>query len=350
MLTKNKNARTEEVIFPKIIGIIASKNPTSALSQTVESLIKGGASSVVVVDDGSDDPSSFEVFERVQAMGAVVVHLKRNVGKAAALKEAFKMVPADCVIVQTDDDTLAGNLLIPLKMLVSGKADIIDIRVETNRTKTVIGHVQELCYWIVNVFIKRIQDLFRARLWMSGASVMYSYRAGSVLLLKPSYTVTEDTEGLFRARKEGMRIRSCFKKEAQFITMVPENFHDLNKQWQRWALGNGQVMGIYGLGGGLKRVSLMNAAWISLLILPIPLAIVNGAIRNPESLFAVSFIFGIIGAIVLRRFVLVYVSVLLPFISLVWIIHAVSGMFRAIRQPMSKGNALAWVSPKRTAF
>ena len=65
-----------------------------------------------------------------------IVRLHENVGKATALKTAFNHVPPGWLIVQTDDDTIAGDLSRPARMLSGkGKADIADIRVEVIELK-----------------------------------------------------------------------------------------------------------------------------------------------------------------------------------------------------------------------
>ena len=334
----------------KITGLIASKNPVPALLKTVESIFLGGATQIIVVDDGSDNPASKAVFDQVQAIGAHVIHLPENVGKAAALRVGFQAVPLNSLIVQTDDDTLASDLSIPREILVSGKADIVDIRVETNHTKSIIGLIQELDYWMMNAFVKRLQDLFRARLWMSGASVMYTFRAGQELLLQPSYTMTEDTEGLFRARMKGYNIRYCSKRESQFTTMVPEDWRGLRKQWKRWATGNGQVIGLYGLGGGISRVTLMNFfAWVTLAILPAPLFIIYGFTSTMKWTVLFSMLVGLIGPLSCAGRYWSWYGRIAP--------RHFDGMdpacarriVLAMRKPLSLGH-MGWVSPKRTAF
>jgi len=79
-----------------ITGLISSYNPTWALLETVESMFKGGASVVIVVDDGSPKPDAAAIFEAVEALGAKVIHPGKNVGKASALKSGFHM----CRLVQ----------------------------------------------------------------------------------------------------------------------------------------------------------------------------------------------------------------------------------------------------------
>ncbi len=334
-----------------IIGLIASKNPVAALEATVQSLFRGGASRVIVVNDGSDDPDSLPIFDRVAEAGAEVVHLKKNVGKSKALRKGFRILPKQCIIIQTDDDTLAGNLAGPARIIREGKADIVDIRVETTRTSSLLGLVQELDYWMINAVSKRIQGFLDARLWMSGASVMYSYKAGRELILSVSHTMTEDTEGLYRARSKGFRVKYYSKHDAQFLTMVPEDFMGLHKQWRRWSTGNGQVIGLYGLGAGNARIAAVNAiSWIDVAIVPVPLAVRFGLVSSVIWAFGASFLIGLIGALRLKRGRVAFVGVFLPFISVLWTLHALQGLYLAYRLSKSGETVLTWVSPKRTSI
>ncbi len=333
-----------------LIGLISSKNPVAALEVTVQSLFAGGADRVIIVDDGSDDPESMVVFDNVEAAGAEVLHLKKNVGKSKALKRAFAMMPKRCIIVQTDDDTLATDLRKPAELIRSGKADVVDIRVETIGTKSLLGLVQELDYWLINAVTKRVQDVLRARLWMSGASVMYSYEAGKDIL-KPAHTITEDTEGLFRARAKGWKIRFYSKHDGQFLTMVPEDFSSLHKQWRRWAMGGGQIIGIYGMGGGNLRVAAVNVfAWFNLIAMPFIVVWQYGLVASALAGYGWGITVGLVGAIRLKRARLLFAGIFLPYISALWAFHALQGLYLAYRHARSgKANVMTWVSPKRTA-
>ncbi|MDB5180144.1 MAG: icaA [Candidatus Saccharibacteria bacterium] len=333
-----------------IIGLIASKNPVDAIVLTVQSLFKGGAIRVIVVDDGSDDPDARRVFKAVEAIGGEVIHLEKNVGKAKALKEGFKIIPAQSVIIQTDDDSLASDLQRPAELIRSRKADIVDIRVEAPRTLSLIGQVQEVSYWLVNAFTKRLQDALRSRLWLSGCSLMYSHAAGKELIMRQAFTITEDTEGLFRARKKGLIVRYCADKRSAFVTMVPEDFKSLRKQWQRWATGNAQVMSIYGLGGGNPRIATVNVlAWLYLLVLPIIPFLYQSASLTLFWWFINGIAIGILAAVRMNRPYLMVVGILFPLIGLLWTFHAVEGFWLAYRRAKRGGISLAWISPKRSA-
>jgi cellulose synthase/poly-beta-1,6-N-acetylglucosamine synthase-like glycosyltransferase len=329
--------------MPPIAALISTKNPTGAIMSTVTSLIEGGAAKVIVVNDGSDAPESLAILGCLYGNPNVsVVHMPRNGGKAAALRAGYGYVPRGWMIVQTDDDTIAGNLAAPATMLATGKTDIADIRIEVARTRSLLGAIQELDYWLINAIVKRYQNLLRSRLWMSGASVMYTYAAGRVLLCEQASSITEDTEGLFRARKAGFRVRYC--PGTTFYTMVPERLPDLRRQWQRWSLGNGQVIGLYGLGGGNMRIATVNlASWLYLVVLPVPAAILGGVAQTLFWLAVYGVLIGIAGAIAMQRPKLALVGLFIPLVSAYWAYHACEGLVRAARNP--RQVRMTWASP-----
>ena len=331
-----------------IIGLISSKNPADALVVTVQSLFINGAARVIVVDDGSNDHSARRIFKAVEKIGGEVIHLSKNAGKAKALKEGFKIIQARSIIIQTDDDAICGDLQHPAELIRSRKADIVDIRIEAARTETLIGQVQEIAYWLMNAIVKRVQDVARARLWLSGCSLMYTHAAGQTLIMRQAFTMTEDTEGLFRARKKGLRVRYCANRGSAFVTMVPEDFISLRKQWQRWTTGNAQVMSIYGFGGGNSRVAVVNIfAWLYLLVLPI-LPLFYDILSTLIWWFINGIVFAILAAISLKRGHLVLVGIVFPFIGILWTYHALEGFWLAYQRAKRGGNiSLAWESPKR---
>ena len=145
------------IVLPRtgnpIVGLIAALNPVIALVSTVISLLENGASWVVVVNDGSDDPESLHVFDKVAKIAqTTVINLPKNSGKSAALRAGYLALPPDprIVIMQTDDDTAAGMLRYPLRLIRRGRAHIVDIRIETFDGNNLIGLVQQLDYWLIN--------------------------------------------------------------------------------------------------------------------------------------------------------------------------------------------------------
>ena len=336
--------------FKPLFGLISSKNPVPALIETVKSLFRGGCVGVIVVDDGSDDEAARKIFDKAEQAGAQVIHLKKNMGKAKALQAGFRAMPHGAIIVQTDDDTLAGDLSAPLNRIRNGAADIVDIRVEVMKTKTLIGAVQELAYWLINAVPKRLQDWFRARTWMSGASVMYNYEAGKILIMEEASSMTEDTEGLFRARTYGLKVRFHSGYKSRFMTMVPEDFGGVIKQWRRWTTGSGQIIGKYGFGGGYTRIAAVNVFGWCYMMLPIYQEVTAPTLTTLLWLAGSGAVIGIAGAIRLKRAKLAVVGFLLPALQIVWIAMAFSGLWFAWRlhRKGSGQSGMAWVSPKRT--
>lgn len=359
-----------------IVGLVSTKNPTLALVGTVTSLLNGGASRVLVIDDGSDNPECSDFFRLAEEVGAVVLHMPENVGKSSALRAGYLSLPDDprIIIVQTDDDTLAGDLRVPAAMIERGQADIIDIRIETFDGRNLIGLVQQLDYWLINAFIKRFQDWLRARLWVSGASMMYTYDAAEVMLLPEARTQTEDTEGRYRAIAAGLRLRFCASPKAQFKTMVPESRHQLHRQWKRWATGNGQIIKLHGFGGGSRWIATISIlSWVEMLTSPvaqfftgnlfrrfIPSIQVPGQAVVMKTLGPVGSdlltgllwmgifgaVVGVIGAIQLRRPALLLVGFFIPILSLLWTAVAIEGLIIAQKHPDAKGS-LSWEPPTR---
>ena len=132
--------------------------------------------------------------------------------------------------------------------------------------------------------------------------------------------------------------------------MVPEDLATLHKQWRRWATGNGQVMGTYGLGGGNVRIATVNAiSWIDMLV-PIPVTIRYGLMASTIWALGAGVLIGLVGAIRLKRAPVALVGIFMPFMSILWTLHAFQGLYLAYRLSRSgETQQLTWVSPKRSS-
>lgn len=328
----------------ELVGLVATKNPTPALRMTARSLLDGGCDRVVIVNDGSDDISSIHVLKKIRRWkGVEVINLERNVGKSEALRVGFRTLPTNCIIVQTDDDTMAGDLRIPKQLIIDHVADIVDIRIEIMPSRSLLGTAQEIGYWLLNAVVKKLQSLFRTRTWLSGASIMYSYEAAKPILLEESRSMTEDTEGLYRALGNGFRVKYCPNTKAQFSTMAPQALPELYKQWRRWSIGNGQLVTKYKQAG--FRASMMNVlTWLSM-VAPIPTVILSGLYETIIWTFAGAIVSGIVCAIWLKRPLVILGSLVLPFLALMWCCQSFAGLYLAYK--MRDHKEMTWVSPKR---
>ena len=138
----------------------------------------------------------------------------------------------------------------------------------------------------------------------------------------------------------------------------------------RWALGNGQVIKLHGLGGGSKWIALVNLfSWIEMLASPVSQFflgrwigflpwtphipgtdavsqyILGNLIMALMWMAGFGILIGAAGAVMLRRWVLAPVGIFIPLLSLWWAFHAVEGL--AVAQKRPRAENLAWTPPKR---
>lgn len=122
--------------FSRIIPVIPAYNPPDSLPDLVGGLIGAGFGRVVVVDDGSSDSGSAEIFRRFES-DAKLVLLRHavNRGKGAALKTAFRHIIDHCpdiigvVTLDADGQHEIEDAARVASMLASGDAMILGSRV-----------------------------------------------------------------------------------------------------------------------------------------------------------------------------------------------------------------------------
>jgi len=98
-----------------ITAVVACFNYGAYLGEAVESLLAqaGGAPRVVVVDDGSDDPDTLRVLDRLPA--GVELLRQGNRGAGAARNAGLQRADTPYVIVLDADDRLAPGALVALR-------------------------------------------------------------------------------------------------------------------------------------------------------------------------------------------------------------------------------------------
>ena len=72
--------------------IIPSLNPDEKLIGTVTELKSAGFDDIIIIDDGSDEEHKAFFPDLSEHPYCTIIHHKRNKGKGAALKTAFKYV------------------------------------------------------------------------------------------------------------------------------------------------------------------------------------------------------------------------------------------------------------------
>lgn len=76
--------------LPKAAVIIPAYNPTGQLIHMVEDLQAAGFHSIIVVNDGSSNNISQDIFQRIKFLGCDLLTHPNNQGKGRALKTAFE--------------------------------------------------------------------------------------------------------------------------------------------------------------------------------------------------------------------------------------------------------------------
>jgi hypothetical protein len=108
----------------RVVALIPCKDGESSIAETVTALMNEPAvDEVVVIDDGSMDRTS----EKAASVGARVVRLRDNVGKAAALKVGIDATPDADVYLLVDADTraTAAETVHLLPQVLRDEADLV---------------------------------------------------------------------------------------------------------------------------------------------------------------------------------------------------------------------------------
>lgn len=107
----------------RVVALVPARNEADRIGATVTALRAiPGVAEVVVVDDGSVDPTASEAL----AAGAHVLQLPRGAGKGSALEGALRRLPAPDVWLLADADLgeTATALETVLEPVVRGRADL----------------------------------------------------------------------------------------------------------------------------------------------------------------------------------------------------------------------------------
>ena len=141
--------------MPAVIGsnvpiVIPSVHPDENLPMLVRALFDRGVSRIVVVDDGSG-PAYHEVFGACREMGAEVLVHEENLGKGAALRDAFIHLimgwePIDgCVTADSDGQHAPDDVVAVAERFIAGGCDSLvlgvrDMGVEGVPRKSRVGN------------------------------------------------------------------------------------------------------------------------------------------------------------------------------------------------------------------
>lgn len=200
---------------------------------------------VVVVDDKSEDESVTIVMRWMTAHPTIktrLIQLPENVGKAAALNEAIKVIHADFVLATDADATLApGSIQQLLASVTNDRIGAVTGKPIVRNRTTLLGRLQALEYVVIIDRIKRAQDSFYGGI-MTVAGVISLYRTDALRDVGgfDSAAMTEDIDITWRLKKNNWQVH--YNPKALVYILVPETLKGFFKQRTRWSVGGLEVL------------------------------------------------------------------------------------------------------------
>lgn len=343
--------------------MIATKDGAATIGETVEHA--AGQAQVLVVSDGSTD----DTVAVARAAGAEVLELTTNVGKPTALRHLFDHFDVEHAyrfVVIVDDDTALDTGFVD--RCREHFEDDHEVVVTCGETRSDWRHEQRwngwvgaraLAYWRYGLLVKRGQSMLRAITVIPGANSMFRTATMAHLLAEDVRYVVDDTQWLLeiQTRKLG---RVDYAPDAIARVQDPLTAGEWYRQTVRWMWGTFQGVRGHRVGRTWSwfsvSYSLQLLDWaLYVLLWPALLAtiMVRSAAAGPGRLaFAVGLylagylVWGIVGAVALRRWQLVPLFPYLLFMD--WMQRAVTihGFVKAVKEPTAECR---WTSPPRFA-
>jgi glycosyltransferase involved in cell wall biosynthesis len=173
--------------------VIPAYQPKSNLLELIASLLKTADKSqeidakIIVVNDGSTDAESAEVFAKISLIfkNVILLHHKKNLGKGTALKTAFIYIkenfdsPTWVVTADADGQHLASDIWKIVEAGISSKTPTIGVRIFNKNVplRSLLGNI--ITHFLFNfAHKKKISDT------QSGLRGFYSNEIPSLLALK----------------------------------------------------------------------------------------------------------------------------------------------------------------------
>lgn len=350
--------------------LIACYRGEGTIGNTVKAALQTGCD-VYVVDDGSKqlkpgDPRHRRdmTSEVAHAAGAQVVELTENVGKPAALLEAYRQLDLSgrypAVAILDDDVTIEANFVVESLKLFTPEVAIVVGKNLTwwpeEKRKNVWLANRAFSYWNYQLIIRRLQSFFGVMNCISGSNSVYRTELlDEVLTQKPPYIV-DDTYWVLEAQRRKLG-EIVYAPDARAHLQDPTTFKEWYKQNLRWLWGTFQGIIGHRVGRSWSRFDfaylLLILQWV-LYIATAPISIylaVTVYFHAPMYLllFAAGFVVWVTAAAIqLRRPRLVLFIPAIIVTDLIYRVIFVHALVKALRQPTV--DNCVWDSPTRIAI
>lgn len=351
-----------------IAVVIASKDGAGTIADAVRSAVP--QADVYVVSDGSTDDTPYVAL----AAGAIVLALRRNLGKPDALRrtldrrwpelDGLRIPERYSYVLVIDDDTVLqpGFCHLVAKRLAQPGVAAVGGRVRSSMPTrgrlswNVWIAARAWATFRTQLLLVRGQSALGARQWISGGSTAYRSDVLDSVLVHNTPYIVDDTFWCMEIQRRHLG-RIEFEPLAVAAIQEPTTLRALARQELRWSWGTWQGILGHRIGRQLSRVdagflALMIDMALYVFVWPIAMVVglATGAFSPAEvvrgHLFAYG-LCGVIGAIALRRPKLL---VLWPALIVYdWAYRGIwlRGVVKAWRQPTV--DSCTWESPARYA-
>lgn len=340
----------------RIAVLIASKNGEGTVAAAVKAVIGHGVD-VYVVSDGSTDAT----VAVATAAGATVLDLEVNVGKPAALYQAYQQFDIsgryDVVAILDDDVVVEPNFVHEALLTMTP-----DVAIAVGRNLTVwpdehrwnvLVASRAYAYWSYQLIIRRFQSRFGIMNCISGSNSLYRTAVLDEVLTGTTPYIVDDTFWTLETHRLGLG-RIVYAPRAQAWLQDPFHFGDWYRQNIRWMWGTFQGIIGHRIGSRATRFHLsyvlLMLQW-AVYVIGAPFTVLTVA-RHAEMSTFVLLLCGYTAwltaaAIALRRPRLVLFVVPIIILDLVYRVIFIHALVKAIRQPTV--TSCTWSSPERFA-
>ena len=234
---------------PFVSILVPAHNEVATLESAVHSLanLDYPHYEVVLIDDCSTDETLAMMYQLKQQwasrLALNIVALPVNQGKANALNQGFKVAQGDYLVAIDADSLLAPDAVAQLITTLQENPNygaVTGKPVVRNRT-SLLGRLQLLEYVAVIDLIKKAQSYLTGSITtVSGVLVAFRREALTAVGGWNPAVMTEDIDITWRMYRHHWQV--AYEPQAICWILVPERFHGLLKQRQRWARGGLEVL------------------------------------------------------------------------------------------------------------
>lgn len=335
----------------RVAVLIACRNGGENIAETVRAARRNG-SDVYVVSDQSTDLTAWNA----AAAGARVLSLKVNVGKPAALHQAYEhfMLGAryeavaildDDVIIEDDFVARCLEKMDTHTAIVVGKN--ITLWPQEYRWNVWLAK-RAYSYWNYQLFIRRLQSLFGVMNCISGSNSIYRVELLDKVLPEPPPYIVDDTFWVLETQRKDYGA-IVYAPKARAHLQDPTNFKDWYKQNKRWLWGTFQGIRGHRVGRQWSRFDfaycLLMLQWVSYVgLAPFSVWVLVSSVQSLGLCIAIFMAWTTAAAINLRKPQLILFAPAIIVVDIVYRVIFVHAFIKAWRQPTSECK---WVSPIR---